>query len=255
MSLATKCIRFLYPIGSTRTVLRGPIRGSKFNVVSGMGLTYALGQDHWNFSFFVPRIEEQMTVYDIGANCGQMALFFSRQVGPTGRVVSFEPVPSNVATLRQNLALNNCQNVTVIEAAVAADSEPRTFCFDEAHHTMGTIQGSMVKLDQWDTTFEVQCVTLDGLLESGKIPPPQVMKIDVEGAGMEVIQGALNLIREHRPGIYFELHAADQEAPELKALHLLRDEFGYEIRDLNGTLQDHLGPQWGAAVWCEPKRG
>ncbi len=81
------------------------------------------------------------------------------------------------------------------------------------------------------------------------------MKIDVEGAGLEVIQGALTLIREHRPGIYFELHAADQEAPELKALSLLRDEFGYEIRDLNGTLQDKLGPQWGAAVWCEPKRG
>ena len=255
MTWADKVVRLVYPHGSIRKVLRGPLRGMRFTIVNGMGVTYALGQDHWNFADLLPQLNGGATVYDIGANCGQMALFFSRQVGPTGRVVSFEPVPSNVATLRQNLALNNCQNVTVIEAAVAADSEPRTFCFDEAHHTMGTIQGSMVKLDQWDTTFEVQCVTLDGLLESGKIPPPQVMKIDVEGAGMEVIQGALNLIREHRPGIYFELHAADQEAPELKALGLLRDQFGYEIRDLNGTLQDKLGPQWGAAVWCEPRRG
>lgn len=255
MSIADKVARRLYPYRRIRKVLRGPVRGMRFTVVNGMGVTFALGLDHWNFADLMPQLNEGKTVYDIGANCGQMALFFSRQVGATGRVVSFEPVPSNVATLRQNLAMNDCQNVTVIEAAVAADSEPRTFCFDEAHHTMGTIQGSMVKLDQWDTTFEVQCVTLDGLLESGKIPPPQVMKIDVEGAGMEVIQGALNLIREHRPGIYFELHAADQEAPELKALHLLREEFGYEIRDLNGTLQDHLGPQWGAAVWCEPKRG
>ena len=242
MGFASRIIRFIYPIGAKRTVLRGPMSGYRFTIVNGMGLTYALGQDHWNFSFFVPRIEPKMVVFDIGANCGQMALFFSRQVGPGGRVFSFEPVPSNAATLRQNLSMNECDNVEVVEAAVAADSQPRNFCFDAAHHTMGTLQGAMVKLDQWDTTFEVQCITLDGLIESGKAPPPQVMKIDVEGAGLDVIQGALTLIQTHRPGIYFELHAADSEAPELRALRLLRDEFGYEIRDLNGTLHDNLGP-------------
>ncbi len=255
MTWAKKIARRLYPHGSSRKVLRGPLKGTYFVVVDGMGVTYALGQDYWNFSFFLRRIARQMTIYDIGANCGQMALFFSRQVGPGGRVFSFEPVPSNAATLRQNLSMNECDNVEVIEAAVAADAQTRTFCFDTAHHTMGTLQGAMVKLDQWDTTFDVQCITLDSMIESGKAPPPQVMKIDVEGAGLDVIQGALTLIQTHRPGIYFELHAADSEAPELRALRLLRDEFGYEIRDLNGTLHDNLGPQWGAAVWCEPRRG
>ncbi len=93
MTWADKVARRLYPHGSIRKVLRGPLQGMHFIVVNGMGVTYALGQDHWNFADLLPQLNGGATVYDIGANCGQMALFFSRQVGPRGRVVSFEPVP------------------------------------------------------------------------------------------------------------------------------------------------------------------
>jgi FkbM family methyltransferase len=220
-------------------------------VLPGMAATYALGVDSMHCRFLAERLHAGDVVYDIGGNCGQMALFFSRQVGDTGKVCSFEPVPQNAATLRRNLALNACGNVEVIEAAVAADSEPRTFCFDTAHHTMGTLQGAMVKLDSWDTSFQVACVTLDGFLEQGG-KPPQVLKIDVEGSGLGVIEGAVNLIEQHRPAIYFELHAADEKAPELLAVQILRERWGYRVNDLNGTLQDTLNPMWGGAVWCEP---
>lgn len=251
MSLVHKLIRKLYPHGEVRTVLRGPVRGMRFVVVPGMGATYALAADTLNWHFLRKRVHEGDVVYDVGANCGQMALFFSCWVGAGGGVYSFEPAPENVKTLRRNLAMNSCSNVEVIEAAVAADSQPRRFCFDAAHHTMGTLEGAMVKQDAWQTTLEVSCVTLDDMLVKGS-RPPDVIKIDVEGAGLGVIEGANRLIEAHRPAIYFELHAADEDAPELQAVRMLRDCWGYRLLDLNGSVVENPGPMWGAALWCEP---
>lgn len=254
MNPAQIIARKLYPHGALRSVVRGPMRGTRFVVVPGMAATYALGVDSMNWRFLAERVHVGDVVYDIGGNCGQMALFFSRQVGLKGRVYTFEPVPQNVAVLRRNLALNACGNVDVIEAAVAEYAELRTFCFDAEHHTMGTLEGAMVKLDAWETTLQVACVTLDGLIEVGA-RPPQVLKIDVEGSGLGVIEGAVNLIEQHRPAIYFELHAADENAPELQAVQMLRERWGYRVTDLNGTVQDILIPMWGGAVWCEPGSG
>ncbi len=223
----------------------------RFVVVPGMGATYALGMDSMHWQFLKGKVNEGEVVYDVGANCGQMAMFFSRRVGAPGRVYSFEPVPQNVKILRQNLAANCCTNVEVIEAAVAVDSMPRRFCFDAAHHTMGTLEGDMVKLNRWQTTLDVSCVTLDDILAQGA-RPPDVIKIDVEGAGLGVVEGACRLIETHRPRIYFELHACAEDAPELQAVQMLRDRWEYRIHDLNNNLAGGFGPVWGGAVWCEP---
>lgn len=251
MSLIHRATRLFYPHGAVRQVLRGPVRGMRFHVVSGMGATYALGVDFMNLKFLGTKLKPGMIVYDVGANCGQMALYFSRQVGGQGRVLSFEPVPENAARLAANVALNHLVNVEALETAVGADLEPKSFCYDSSHHTMGTFTDTMVKLHSWERTITVPCTTLDEMIRLGR-PAPSVIKIDVEGAGLEVIKGAASLLTSHRPAIYFEIHAADAAAPELQALQMLRDRWGYRITDLNGTLQDELGPMWGAAVWCEP---
>lgn len=251
MRIWHRLARVFYPLESIRTVLRGPLRGTRFVAVPGMAATYALGIDSMNWRFLKRQVKHGTVVYDIGGNCGQMALFLSQMVGPKGKVFTFEPVPQNTAILRQNLELNACGNVEVIEAAVAASELPATFCFDSAHHTMGTIEGKMVKLDAWDTTFTVPCVTLDRFLERGGAPP-QLLKIDVEGAGLEVVEGAAALIETHRPAIYFELHASDATASELQAVQMLRERWGYQVTDLKGSLQASLNPMWNGAVWCEP---
>lgn len=251
MNLKTKIARSLYPLQSIRRVLRGPLRGMRFVVVPGMGVTYALGLDHWQFGFFQKQLTRGMMVYDVGANCGQMALFFSRQVGVEGAVLSFEPAPVNVETLRRNLAMNRCDNVRVFAAAVADDTKPRQFSFDDERHTMGTFAGTVVQQESWQSSFEVDCVTLDSVVTGGG-RPPDLVKIDVEGAGLQVVKGGLALFEKHRPHVYFEVHAADEAAPELQALRLLRDQLSYRIHDLSGNPLPELGPVWGEAVWCQP---
>lgn len=252
MSLKQSFIRFLYPHGSVRTVRRGPITGVRFVVSSGMGATYAWGVDAMNQSFLAEKVKPGSVVYDVGANRGQMALYFSRLVGTSGKVFSFEPAPDNFVLLEKNLGLNaSASNVKAFKLALSADNKPRVFCYDNQDHTMGTFVDKITKLETWTNQFEVRCDTLDHLLSTG-LPKPDLIKIDVEGAGAEVLKGAENTLRTHRPMIYMEVHASRTEAPEWEALQRLKNDFGYHVNDINGTFGENRGPLWGAAAWCDP---
>jgi FkbM family methyltransferase len=246
-----RLIRILYPHGAVRTVLRGPMRGMRFTVVPGMGATYALGVDFLNLASLKTRVKPGMTVWDIGANCGQMALYFSRAVGQTGKVYSFEPAPANATILRNNVAANALTNVTVVEAALAREPGVRAFVFDGHDHTMGSLDGLALKLPGRQATLDVKCESVDHLMDDG-FQPPDVIKIDVEGAGAEVIAGAERTLTRHRPQIYFELHADHRDSPELLALQRLRDQWGYRVTVIQGSLEEEPHQLWGATVWCEP---
>jgi FkbM family methyltransferase len=222
----------------------------RFHVVNGMGATYALGIDVSDMLALALIIQPDMVVYDIGANCGQMALFFSRHTGGEGRVFCFEPVPENYTRLVANIRLNHLTNVQTFQTALGADDAPKAFIFDASRHTMGTFPDAMVKLKEHAATLTVPCARLD-TWAAGR-PGPSVMKIDVEGAGLEVIKGAEGVIERNRPGIFFEVHAAGADAAELQALEILRQRWGYQLHDLSGSLHGGFGPLWRAAVWCEP---
>jgi FkbM family methyltransferase len=251
---ASHIARWLYPHDAVRKVLRGPHRGVRFQVVDGMGFTYALAADHWSFAFLAPRVHSGMVIFDLGANCGQMSLFFASLTGPDGEVIAIEPVPQNAARFRQNMKLSGFDQVTLIEAAAAADSVPRQFRMDVRKHTMGALDSSAPSTTalEWTQVFEVSCLTLDSLLPLHR--PPDLLKIDVEGGGGDVIQGALQLLEKHRPAIFFELHAGAMDDPELNALRLLRDRFQYTIHRVNEPDVDPFQPGWGLAIWCEPPR-
>lgn len=256
MSLKHKLVRLLYPHGSERTVRRGPITGARFVVSPGMGATYAWGVDAMNQSFLAEKIKPGSVVYDVGANRGQMALYFSRLVGPSGKVFSFEPAPDNFALLEKNLRLNaSAANVKSFKLALAADNRPREFTFHETDHTQGTFSDRVTLLESWDTLIKVkvQCETIDNLIEAG-MPKPDLLKIDVEGTGGEVLQGAAKTLVDHHPAIYMEIHATSPEAPEWVILQRLQSEFGYKAHDIGGFLQSNSFPIWGAAVWCERPR-
>lgn len=250
MNLAQRMIRLVYPRGAVRRVWDGPVKGMRFQVVNGMGASYALGMDASDMRHLASRIKPGMVVYDIGANCGQMALFFSRQIGRDGKVFCFEPVPENHARLVENIRLNDLSNVETFQTALGESDEPQAFIYDPAKHTMGTFPGAMVKLKDHAATLTVPCSKLD-TWAAGR-PGPSVLKIDVEGAGLVVIEGAGEVIEQHRPGIFFEVHALTADAAELRALDTLRQRWGYKTIDLSGTLNGGYGPHWRAAVWCEP---
>lgn len=115
--------------------------------------------------------------WDVGAHFGYYTLLVSRRL-TTGKCLSFEPDPDNRWYLRHHISWNELANVTVFPWAVASTDATRSFGGG------GTGAG---KLDGGN--LQVQTRSIDSLVESGTCPAPTFMKIDTEGAEVEVLSG------------------------------------------------------------------
>jgi FkbM family methyltransferase len=222
--------RWLYPYGSVRPVLRGPWRGFRYVVEPGMGATFALGLADYHADFIARHVSPGMTVYYVGANRGQMALLLSRLVGPAGCVVSLEPVPALHQSLRRNLALNGVANVDCRCLAVADASGRRPFLFDDEACTQGKLAGvePTYRLPG-ARRLDVDAASLDDLVDAGA-PPPDFLKVDVEGGAAAVLRGAARVLARSAPSIYVELHGPEEQRGVRDSLMSA----GYRIERLTG---------------------
>ena len=173
--------------------------------------------------------------YDIGANIGFFTILGARLVGPGGRVVAFEPVPACARAVANNIALNGFGQAEIREAAVGgASGRDRLLVVGEASwsHLASTGRHADVRDE-----IDVAVVAIDELVGAGEIPPPDVVKIDTEGAELQAIAGMRATIERHRPAIVCELHDTND------AFCALMDEFGYATTNLDGPAPvDGAGP-------------
>ena len=135
-------------------------------------------------------------VIDVGANEGYISIPLALKVGEQGHVYSIEPHPANVATLKENIGLNNLTNVTVIPKAVSDEKGIMTFYGDRAWGTL--INSHMTG----ESKTEVDL--LDNIIQV----PVKLVKIDVEGNEIRVIREAKNLIQTFKPIVVFEVMLA-----------------------------------------------
>jgi FkbM family methyltransferase len=146
------------------------------------------------------------TFVDVGANQGFFTMLASRRVGPTGKVIAFEPALTEARKLRANLRLNRCRNVTVEEIALGAERATAEFYMYLGH------QGSWSGLRQGAEDVEVQAelirvpvVPLDAYFAEHGLDRLDVMKVDVEGGELNVLKGAKGVIERHRPFVLCEV--------------------------------------------------
>jgi FkbM family methyltransferase len=160
-------------------------------------------------------VKPGMTVIDVGANVGQMTLEMAHLVGPQGKVYAIEPAPGNVRILREHVRGNGFDDrVTVIEAACCGNDGGSIdlTVFGSAADTVGsghTIMGEAASAADPDAlptlSLRVPTVSLDALCEQSSIRPA-VVKIDVEGAELSVLEGARRVLAQDRPRLRFGFH-------------------------------------------------
>jgi FkbM family methyltransferase len=165
-------------------------------------------------------LREGSVVFDIGAHVGFYTLLASQCVGPYGRVFAFEPFPANLRFLNEHLRLNRVSNVSVIEAAVS--DAGGVACFEEGRTT------STGRLSEGGR-IRVATVSLDEMVSSGQVLPPDFMKVDVEGAEGRVLRGGKTVISSARPVIFLATH---NEAVHRECCDLLRT-LGYAFHSLD----------------------
>jgi FkbM family methyltransferase len=139
--------------------------------------------------------------YDLGANVGFFSLVGAALVGPEGHVYAVEPAPVTARALRSNVARNDLANVTVIEAA--AGREDGSARLDLADGEVS--QSARLLGENQCGGLQVRVVSIDTLIREGA-SPPDVIKIDVEGAEEDAILGMRTTLASHRPSVICEIH-------------------------------------------------
>ena len=231
----------LIPRDARLPVLQGPLRGMRWIAGAGNHSCWLGCYESNKQKELQQRIRPGDVVYDLGAHAGYFSLVAAVLTGPEGRVISFEPLPQNVAFLRRHLDLNEIRNCTVVEAAVAsyegtgrfhvvADRSMGRLCLDENAPVSAHIADI-------DTHIAVPVVTIDGMVARGEIPPPVVMKCDVEGADLDALRGAERVLRTYHPAILLDQDSDEGQA----ACCAFLSDLGYQITPLDGLpLRDSM---------------
>jgi FkbM family methyltransferase len=167
-----------------------------------------------------------MVFLDGGANEGIYTLFASARVGGTGRVIAVEPSGRELGRLRGNLALNNAENVQIVEKALAErDGMVALTIIEDEHAGQNTLGRPIYKVERINVEA-VGAVTIDGLVEEHALRRLDVIKLDIEGAELRALQGAAATLREMKPLLLFEMSdkaLQNQGGTSSAVIRLLRD--------------------------------
>lgn len=185
-----------------------------------------LDETRWNGSI----------IYDIGGHVGYHTLCFSTLVNPEGRVFCFEPHPFHLERIKINLSRNSdLEEYVKIMPIASSNSKGKIELFvldniEEGGSSASFIANASTHYPlehyKWFHPVEVEQDTIDNLVSKDAISPPELIKIDVEGAESLVIEGALETINLHHPLIIVEVH----NAPNMFNLTRLLSPLGYSQR-------------------------
>jgi FkbM family methyltransferase len=186
----------LLPRGAVLPVLSGPLRGRKWILGAGIYQCWVGTYEYDKQEVICRTVRPGTVFYDIGANVGFYSLLASGLV-KTGKVCAFEPLPRNLSYLRRHLELNGIANVEVFPVAVS--NIVGTSCFREED------TGLMGQLGA-DGSQIVPTTSLDYLVFKQRVAPPDFIKMDIEGAELNALQGATRLFQVYRPTLFLATH-------------------------------------------------
>lgn len=189
----------------------GPAGGTRFEI--SLPADKAIWSGTYEFEFaaaIAAYVPSGGICYDIGGFRGYMAAVMAAR--GARRVVVFEPMPANVSALERLRQLNPELPIEVLAAAVG-DADGRTTFAVMPDASMGKLASSSFQADARPLEeITVEIMRLDSWIASGRLPAPDLVKIDVEGAEFTVLAGAESMLRTYRPVVFMEIHSSRLEA-------------------------------------------
>lgn len=186
----------------------------------------------WLTLFFARLVTPGMTVVDVGANYGYYTLLFADAVGPGGRVIAVEPVPDTAAALTENITLNGfAGRCELVAKALGACPEGTA----RMHVPFGEPKNAAVVPVDREGGIEVATTSLDAIGE--RLQRCDLVKIDAEGAEVDIVDGMSRLAARCGPAVLIEFNAARYPDPQ-RFLLRLREMFGAPaLVTFDGTAQ------------------
>ena len=182
---------------------------------------------------------------DIGANIGYFSIIASKRVASNGKVYSFEPTVKTYERLEESLKLNHCDNVQTHQVALSDKCEQREFTsstdgFDAYNSLESPSQGASFSKNI------VQTQTFDFFQKENNIPTPTLIKIDVEGWEIPVIQGMKEMLeKKDAPILIVEFTEDNAQLSGFTCADLfdLISSFGYSLYKYNWVRNELVKQQ------------
>lgn len=176
---------------------------------------------------------EGKTIFDVGTFIGASSLVFGKMVGKKGKIVGFEPNPYNRERIQKNVSLNKELSSRIIISSVALSNINGNMTMtmskeiDNGHSSTSRLNQSHPTLhnSQLPSDFEeinVEVKTLDSYIQETSLRP-DVIKVDIEGAEYDFLEGGRGTIHKFKPVLYIEIHS---EYCAIKCMDFLNSE-GY----------------------------
>ena len=178
--------------------------------------TIALSGGSWDYQDFgwcVNGIRDSGVFYDVGANVGYFSIEMAMRFGDAVEVVAFEPQKALAAAITSSTRLNGMNNVKVVQAIVGdAARWTELYVAPASIHASAVVDSGRPNIG----TVQTQMIAIDDLVEAEEIPPPDMVKMDVEGSEHLVFQGAHRTFRAHLPHIFLEYRSEDDPGMRIR---------------------------------------
>ena len=186
-------------------------------------------------SLMLHLLSEGSTVVDIGTHFGYEALLGSHLVGPSGRVIAFEPNPRSFAIASNNLS--HLEQVTLYEMAVT--DRVGTARLENRDITQGALN-RLTEGEDDKETIGVQVTTLDAVL-ADRTRPVDFLKCDAEGSELAVLKGAHEILTTDAPLMVLEADMPTAEGqPSARAYELVEYLQGYGYQGFSFDFDESL---------------
>ena len=168
----------------------------------GVLTDFIIKQYEYNNSSTIIKAEKGDVVLDCGACWGDTALYFSNEAGAEGKVYSFEFIPSNIKIFEKNLALNQelSKNIKIITHPVWESSGEKLYYKDFGPGSR--VSGTKMENNSGETVT----LTIDELVTQEGLSRVNFIKMDIEGAELFAVKGALETIIKFRPKLAIALY-------------------------------------------------
>ena len=189
-------------------VMEGPLKGYLWTTASSYAYLLGNYEDPATLGEFIGWLQADTVFYDLGGNIGFYALLANRYI-TTGKIYSFEPMPASRMIFEKHLAINRAQiqyhNIRLLPLVISDREKELAFSNETWQMEGNTYITTSPNFKKATHTISVKCHSIDELVRLG-YDPPDVMKIDVEGAEYDVLQGSVDTLKRYRPRILLATH-------------------------------------------------
>ena len=230
-------------------IYAGNLKGYRF-LVDTYNEYFDSSYDEKSFKYVLNELKQKpgSIIYDMGANIGYFSVLCSAVSGSRASLYAFEPIPANMDILCRHILMNKVKNVFPVNLAVSDQFGMIDFSAENSSVSYTYKQSSEVYGNRV-VNIKVGIISLDILIANFGFLPPDILKVDVEGAEYDVLKGGTVTIKKYRPRILLSTHEPHCKGVEKCCLDFL-NEMNYDCVQIPNEPGRMVGLN---DYWCTPK--